>query len=563
MKSRSRFMAKTKKERNPIIARNSEIGATDAEYDDAFLFSCFIDNPAYSAITDLDNNKTLLVGRTGSGKTAILRKIEQSNNDRCSYISLPEMALSYVTNSDHINFLLQLNIDLELFFIALWKHVICLEYIRSNYHISNTDGSKGLIERLQDIFKRDERKSKGIEYLRKWESKFWVTMDENIREITRQVEDKVNAEFGVDVEKLKANVGYVNTMSAVRRQQYAFRAKQIINSSLLVELSNVVDVLSSFEEKGGNQRVRCILIDKIDEKWVDDKVKYQLVRALIEALKSLRKIRSLKVVVALRSDVLAKVIQDSSNPGLQRDKYDDHIVDIYWEKKELFDLVDKRIGALYKKKYTKSDVHFADIFENNVSQKAPFDYMAERSLLRPRDVISFTNLSLAAAYGKSEIAAKDVKEAEAAYSRTRYEALIQEWAIAFPWLPKAFQFLRHGKTRFSVSDVPGNIAAEFALEVISTDEHKGTPLYLAAKAALETPGVAALSQLTFEVLSTLYRIGAVGLKLNPNERYRYSYLDEPSVLPAELTTGTKVHVHPMLQRALGIYDDQRANKIEE
>ena len=556
-------MAKPKRERNPIIVRNSEIGATDAEYDDAFLFTCFVDNPAYSVVTDLDNNKTLLVGRTGSGKTAILRKIEASNADRCSYISLPDMAISYVTNSDYINFLIQLNIDLELFFVALWKHVICLEYIRSNYNITNTEKSKTLIERLQAMFKRDDRKKKGIEYLRTWESKFWVTMDENIREITRQVEDKVSAEFGADVERLKANVGYVNTMSAVRRQQYEFRAKQIINASLLVELSNVVDVLSTFEEAGGNQRVRYILIDKIDEKWVDDKVKYHLIRALIEALKSLRKIRSLKVVVALRSDVLAKVISDSNNPGLQRDKYDDHIVEISWEKQELFELVDKRIGAMYRRKYTKNDVHFGDVFQSSVAQKKPFEYMVERSLLRPRDIISFTNLSLSAAQGKSEIAARDVKEAEAGYSRTRYEALIQEWAIAFPWLPKAFNFLRHGKTRFAVSDIPGNIAAEFALEIVSSDDLKGTSLYAASKLALEAPGATALSSLANEVLATFYRIGAVGLKLNPNERYRYSYVDEPTVLPAELTKDTKVHVHPMLQRALGIYDDRRVAVPED
>jgi len=555
-------MAKPKKDRNPIILRNSEIGATDAEYDDEFLFTCFVDNPAYSIVTDLHSTKSLLVGRTGSGKTAILRKIEQSNADRCSYISLPEMALSYVTNSDYINFLLQLNIDLDLFFIALWKHVICLEYIRSNYKIENTENSKTLVQKIADLFRRDERKKRGIDYLRKWESKFWVTMDENIREITRQVEDKVSAEFGADIEKLKANVGYVNTMSAVRRQQYEFRAKQIINSDLLVELSNVVDVLSNFDDRNGNQRVRYILIDKIDEKWVDDKVKYQLIRSLIEALKSLRKIRCLKVVVALRSDVLTKVIEDGNSPGLQRDKYDDHIVDLYWDKRELFELVDRRIGALYRRKYTKSDVHFGDIFESNVAHRAPFDYMIERSLLRPRDVISFANLALSSAQGKTEVAAKDVKEAEAGYSRIRYEALLQEWAVAFPWLSKAFHFLRHGKTRFSVIDIPGNIPADFAMEIVSADDLKNSPLYASAKSALEAPGSAALLALTCEVLATLYRIGAVGLKLNPNERYRYSYVDEPSVLPTELTPDTKVHVHPMLQRSLGIYDDQRGQIVE-
>jgi hypothetical protein len=103
------------KDRNPIIQKGLEIGAVDAEFDAAFLMECFIDNSAYSTVSDFENNKMILAGRTGSGKTALFKHMEVQREDECSYISLPEMALSYVTNSDYINFLLQLGTDLELF----------------------------------------------------------------------------------------------------------------------------------------------------------------------------------------------------------------------------------------------------------------------------------------------------------------------------------------------------------------------------------------------------------------------------------------------------------------
>lgn len=119
-----------RKERNPPIMKGLEVGAVDAEFDETFLVPCFIENSAYAEVSDFANNKMLLVGRAGSGKTALFTMLEKSRPSECSRISLPEMALSYVTNSDYLNFLLQLNIDLELFFQALWKHVICLEYVR-------------------------------------------------------------------------------------------------------------------------------------------------------------------------------------------------------------------------------------------------------------------------------------------------------------------------------------------------------------------------------------------------------------------------------------------------
>ena len=33
---------------------------------------------------------------------------------------------------------------------------------------------------MLSAFSRDQRKAKGLDYLRKWESKFWISMDENI-----------------------------------------------------------------------------------------------------------------------------------------------------------------------------------------------------------------------------------------------------------------------------------------------------------------------------------------------------------------------------------------------
>lgn len=61
------------------------------------------------------------------------------------------------------------------------------------------------------------------------------------------------------------------------------------------------------------------MIDKLDEKWVDETVRFDLIRALIECLRSFNKISKLKVVVAIREDVLERVVQDNRDIGFQRE----------------------------------------------------------------------------------------------------------------------------------------------------------------------------------------------------------------------------------------------------
>lgn len=542
--------------RNPIILQGLEVGAVDAEFDDFFLSKCFVEHPAFAAISDFENNKMVLSGRTGSGKTALLKMLEQRNPGRTSFIALEDMALSYVSNSDQIQFLLALETDLDLFFQALWKHVICLEYIRSSRNISSSEKSRNFYAMISSMFKNDIRKKRGIEYLRTWESKFWITMDENIREITSKIEEKVNAEFSVDIEAARTNVGYVSGLKKLRKSQYQQRAKKIVNSDLLMDLSRVVEVLSEAEKSNGKTiRNRFILIDKLDEKWVDEKLKFSLVKSLLEALKSLRKIRGLKVVVAMRTDVFEKVMNETHGADVQRDKYDDFFTYLRWSNGDLKKLVNSRINYLFRRKYTKENVFFESLFSSKIKGVDPFDYLTERTLNRPRDIISIINLSLEAAQGNSDILPAHVKQAEEKYSQVRLTALIEEWTSAFPWLNQAFKWLRNGKSRFAVSDIPVSLIDDFAIELCEDESRKYEDIYRVARRTVEGNTTVRRQELTRIVLATFYRIGAIGLKLQPSERYRYSHIDRPIIEASEIQMSNNVHVHPMLHRVLGIGDE--------
>jgi energy-coupling factor transporter ATP-binding protein EcfA2 len=98
-------MAKSQKRTNPVILRRGVgIGSGNAESDDEFLFECFVEHPAVEHARRLTHAGMILAGRTGSGKTAILRHIE-GIADHTAALDPFEMAMSYVANSDALRFL--------------------------------------------------------------------------------------------------------------------------------------------------------------------------------------------------------------------------------------------------------------------------------------------------------------------------------------------------------------------------------------------------------------------------------------------------------------------------
>lgn len=473
-------------------------------------------------------------------------------NANTNSIDLQELSLDYIANSDIIRFLNSLDIDLDLFFQALWKHVLCLEYVRMRFDIKNSEDSRNILNRIRELFSRDERKDAALKYLQQWESKFWITMDENIKEIASKLESRVDASLGVEVQKFKTNAGYARTLSTEKRAEVSSRAKKIVNSDQLTELSRVLDLLAEYDQKERYKNY-YILIDKLDEKWVDESVRFNLIRGLIECLKAFRKIRSLKVVVAIRSDVIERVVQESKEVGFQREKYDDYFLRIIWRKDQLKQIVEKRINFLYRRKYTSENVHFNDIFPHKVGQRDPFDYMIERTLYRPRDIISFVNVCLVQAQGHTTVSAKDIRAAEGEYSRVRLQALQQEWQSALPSLAFALpKFAKHG-IRFPLGGIATKeFIEDLILEIAQAQLPAHDPIAQECSLYINDQKIHAIWKIAKLTTCELYRIGAIGIKTGTQERFIYSHQDTPVIGPEMIDENTRIHIHPMLHRALNL-----------
>jgi hypothetical protein len=226
-------VAKIKERANPILLQDGmEIGTGSAETDDEFLFECFIRYPPVDTCLEINNHGMVLVGRTGAGKTAILRYIK-SQADHSVSIDPAEIAMSYISNSDCLTFLMAVGADLDLIFQYLWKHVLCIEFIRLYWNVGDEQSSRNIFGRLLGLFGRDDRRKKALNYLKEWEGKFWITMDENIREITEKIENDIKASLGAELAEFKSNFSYARNLTADKRSEIIYRSKNIIKPGQL------------------------------------------------------------------------------------------------------------------------------------------------------------------------------------------------------------------------------------------------------------------------------------------------------------------------------------------
>ena len=160
------------------------------------------------------------------------------------------------------------------------------------------------------------------------------------------------------------------------------RAKYVVNQVQIQELSYVLELLDSILEDP--KKKYYIGIDRLDENWVDEKLRYLLIRALIETVRDFRKVRHAKIIVALRYDLIDRVIRLSRGPGFQEEKYEALYLDLRWTGEQLTQLLDRRIDRLVKQSYTTQQVTHKDLLPRMIDKQPALQYMLDRTLMRPQ-----------------------------------------------------------------------------------------------------------------------------------------------------------------------------------
>lgn len=469
-----------------VFKNNTSIGNLDAETD-SFLENCFIEKEEYNILKSFDDqeNKTkrILVGRTGSGKTAILRilKNQVPLYDQTE-LAAETTVFDYIKNNKFIMELLNNSVDLKIFFKALWNHVILVKILK-------------LLKENQSFFMALKSKNKEMsKYVDKYGDIFF--MDDVLNKITETFQNDLEGSVSNKLFSLKG----LHNEEVIQEMQGKTNA--YVNKELLSQQRKIIEYLhTSF--KWDKQKKIFITIDDLDKSWLTDlSIKYSFIDSLLESIKDFLNLSKLKIIISIRTDILEGVYKNSFR---QKEKDLSLILPIEWTRQEIKKLLDRRINYLLKDKYRTTRIAtLDDIFNFQVKKQNAIDYIIDRTMMRPRDAIDFVNKCFQAAEGKTSISEDNVITAENFFFTSRKEALRDEWKALYPGVEQYINVILKfvSKQTFKLSHINVNKAKD---EIMSCDD---------VNDAIVLKALDNKEDFVEELLQVLFEIGVIGLKIS-------------------------------------------------
>lgn len=540
-----------------VMRRGTSIGAMSAEDDERFLTECFVETGQAQQVTDITNPKCIALGRTGSGKSAMLLHVE-SEQEHYSWVNPEDLSLNYISNSNILRFFDEIGINLDVFYQLLWRHVLVVELLKLKKEFHDQESAKRWFAKVYNSFDKNPKRQAALDYLTRFNNKFWLDTEKRVREVVDKIEGSLEESLGMNVEalrlKVEANAKETHKSAREETSEIINRAQKVVSEVQIQELNELMKFLSEdiFNDRQSNY---FLLIDDLDTGWVHDSLRFKLIRALIETIKKFRKIKNVKIIISLRADLLHTVVSQTNGKGFQTEKFEDLMLRLKWSKSDLRDLVEKRLNYSFKDQYTGKNLRFEDIFTSNIGDITPLDYMLARSFQRPRDIISFVNQCFEEAEPSStSITAKTLRKAEAQYSSKRFTAISDEWREAYGDLEIAMESLKHLDVRFKYSDLSDDFFNNICLRLVAGDDS------YTGKFASICNGIARndhpnYSYLRKTFIEVLYVVGAIGIKRSSGLKFEWSYKDEPVLNYSVVAPDTTFAIHPMLHRKLNLRSD--------
>lgn len=459
----------------------------DSAEKDAHLLEYFVGSPTFQRLAE--GRKSIVVGRKGSGKSALMRKLyEHFSSQEDTFVVT--LAPKYNTIRTILNeSSLRDGFGEEIFFQHTWLRQISLDLLSTFGNTTKGEYSSGSNEFARSISVELKRTSKDF--------------IENITEVLNRLKIKVGSlgEFGLAVE------------SELRKEAEI--------ESLLYHLGALVD--------GGAKFV--ILIDDLDIGWDNSNTANNLLLGLLSATNYLAGFKhQIKPMIFLREDVYSILLERTQHA----DKYRD-IERVRWSQEQLVSILEARINFNRRADgFDPIENSFYVVFPSTVGAANTDNWLIERTLSRPRELIQFARYYTETVDGEDP-SDKSLKDAEPEYSNWKLNDLCAEYSNQYPGLSSIFAYWKtaffrkkYHLTRSELNDMALEVMTSVALDVGWFNE------------LVEATNLDGL-------LRVLYEIGFLGdfvLGGSGGSRTYYSYQEYHEPVFDE------VQVHPCFRRAV-------------
>ncbi len=430
--------------------RANILGDVRAEADGEMLEIAFYETPDYRTLIE-SSDRTVVVGRRGTGKSALAYKLEKYWN-----IAQKTIVLHLAADEDQIigiRPLIKLFGD-EFKLVRAgsriaWRYALLMEVagaLSKRYKYKNAVGSAILDRHLID-WRKDR-----YGFCSKLKDKLRKIVDTSAAPETRVSDLARNLQIG-DVEEAIDSV------------------LDATNISLYV------------------------LIDRLDEGYEPDEIGIGLVDGLVQAVIDVNtKFKKVRTLVFLRDNIFRAV--SKNDPDFSRN-IEGQTLRLHWDEYGLFNLVANRLRIAFAIGQENTVRIWDSCAARDLKGKDGFRTCLRLTLYRPRDLLILLNeaFRVAGKQDRNQIIGEDIEATAKTISKNRLDDLEKEYSAIFPGLPLFVSAFSNKNPEMSVSQ-----AASFIQEIIGRDTYEQ-----------KIQQQFAIMQSPVDVLRDLYRVGFIGV----------------------------------------------------
>lgn len=446
-------------------------GSDEAKGDDD-LAHYFVKPPEYDEI--FSGKKRYVVGRKGTGKSAVIQRLRlQAESEPLAFFS--DMTLRDFPLHDLRDLGDKSQRDKSKY-TPIWQFLIYVELIKQAARDHGAEGAEE-IDELKSFLTLNNLESEvgfihTVKELRKRNSKLKI--------LAKWIEGEAGSEKG---EESVINVHYNKVVKAIEGKLLT------VNSESRYWL--FIDELDE-GFRAGDQSFRLLLL--------------ALIRAVEDSSIQLRRASfQYRPVLVLRSDIFDRLEDNDLN------KLDDYIIRLRWT--SAADHVQNSLKRIITERIRSSGGNPDDpwgcvVFDNDPdlprSVDSVWQYAANRTYERPRDIVKFMKYCAKHAEAGKQLTFKQAKAAEDEYSAWLYKELKDEIHSYLPaWKSALDAITRIGTGKFSCTDLENELSTDTTISTWVNEHGKSIN----------------------DVMETLFDFGVIG-NLDENGRWLFKYKDE-------------------------------------
>lgn len=480
-------------------------GAPAAERDVALgLVDYFVESDAFKRLAS--RTKTIVLGNRGTGKSAIFKMLaERARKAGAHVLELNPDHYSYEMLSSVLRAESDGSWAKHGAFTSSWKYLI-------------------LVLVMQELTRAGPRLKTGSA------AKVYSFLRDH-------VEGHQENPIAVLISYLKRIEGF-----KIGPAEASFKASELANLYRLQEIEPLIPCIKDLLEK----RPLVVLVDELDKGWDNSEDAKAFVSGLFQAAIWLNDLSTrLTVYISLRQELYDSI------PALYDDtqKYRDLIETIRWDEPSLLAVAGMRIKHSFPDlKLVSNENAWGEIFASTLKYRKAksFNYLVDRTLYRPRELIQFCSDAVAEARSDNlvPIDYAVVSRVELDYSSARQKDISSEYRFQYPGLESIFEVFRGKIYLFERSEL------EMLCLQICTGE-------------LRTDRSAAwvLEQDHDFLIDVLWQVGFLRARaiggLKALRRSGSSYVGPHQVSTLNLRTVSHFQVHPMFRAALGMREPKK------